>query len=103
MKDDLPMKFVGRSYVFLKFFLIPLTKSDTYDIVSLSHQREGTHVNQFIVALDNFFSATAWEMVKPKAYGPFHLTFTFVGLLLCIFRRVLRCRLGLRILDRILV
>ena len=42
-------------------------------------------MNQFIVALDNFFSATAWEMVKPKAYGPFHLTFTFVGLLLCIF------------------
>ena len=56
------MKFVGRSYVFLKFFLIPLTKSDTCDIVSLSHQREELHVNQFIVSLDNFFSATAWSL-----------------------------------------
>ena len=29
-------------------------------------------------------AATAWEMTKPAAYGPFHLTFTAVGVFLCI-------------------
>ena len=35
--------------------------------------------------LDSFFTATAWEMTPPVAYGPFHLTFTFVGFALCAF------------------
>lgn len=34
--------------------------------------------------LDNFFAATAWKMTPPAAYGPFHLTFAFVGLGLCL-------------------
>ncbi len=34
--------------------------------------------------LDKFMDMTAWEMAKPTAYGTFHLTFTFVGILLCI-------------------
>ena len=34
--------------------------------------------------LDSLISATAWEMTPPKAYGPFHLIFTFVGIALCI-------------------
>ncbi len=29
--------------------------------------------------LDRFVEFTAWEMTKPKAYGPFHLIFTFAG------------------------
>lgn len=29
--------------------------------------------------LDRFIEFTAWEMTKPKAYGPFHLIFTFAG------------------------
>ena len=29
--------------------------------------------------LDGVISATAWEMVTPKAYGPFHLSFTVIG------------------------
>lgn len=34
--------------------------------------------------LENFINWTAWEMEKPPAYGAFHLTFTFVGIALCI-------------------
>lgn len=30
--------------------------------------------------LDKLIEFTAWEMTKPKAYGPFHLIFTFVGI-----------------------
>jgi len=33
--------------------------------------------------LDFWISSTAWPMTPPKAYGPFHLIFTFVGLILC--------------------
>ena len=28
---------------------------------------------------------TAWEMEKPRAYGPFHITLTVIGVFLCIF------------------
>ena len=35
--------------------------------------------------LSEFIQATAWEMTPPEAYGPFHLTFTFVGIALCAF------------------
>lgn len=39
-------------------------------------------------ALEQFLaramSETAWEMTPPRAYGPFHLIFTFVGILACI-------------------
>lgn len=34
--------------------------------------------------LESIMAATAWEMTKPAAYGPFHLTFTVVGVFLCI-------------------
>lgn len=33
-------------------------------------------MESLIEALDAFFSATAWEMVKPKPYGAFHILFT---------------------------
>lgn len=35
--------------------------------------------------LDSFMHATAWPMERPTAYGAFHLTFTFVGLVLSVF------------------
>ena len=35
--------------------------------------------------LDRFIEWTAWEITAPRAYGPFHLTFTFVGIALCVF------------------
>lgn len=35
--------------------------------------------------LKQLITATAWEMEKPKAYGPFHLIFTFVGIAICVF------------------
>lgn len=35
--------------------------------------------------LSRLMAITAWEMEKPKAYGPFHLTFTIVGIALSIF------------------
>ena len=34
--------------------------------------------------LEKLIEATAWGMEKPPAYGGFHLTFTFVGLAVCI-------------------
>jgi uncharacterized membrane protein YwaF len=34
--------------------------------------------------LEELMTLTAWEMTKPKAYGPFHLLFTFFGVILCI-------------------
>lgn len=34
--------------------------------------------------LDRIMELTAWEMTKPKAYGPFHLIFTFVGVAVCL-------------------
>ena len=34
--------------------------------------------------LDSLMQATAWGMEKPPAYGTFHLTFTFVGILFCL-------------------
>lgn len=34
--------------------------------------------------LKHFIEATAWTMEKPKAYGAFHLIFTFAGLAVCI-------------------
>ncbi len=34
--------------------------------------------------IESMMAATAWEMEKPAAYGPFHLTFTLVGVILCI-------------------
>ena len=35
--------------------------------------------------LEKFIELTAWEITAPRAYGPFHLTFTFVGIALCVF------------------
>ncbi len=44
--------------------------------------------------LKAFIEATAWAMEKPVAYGPFHLTWSIIGLLLCVLlARKLR-RLG---------
>ena len=34
--------------------------------------------------MDKFMAATAWEMTPPPAYGAFHLSFTFIGVALCI-------------------
>ncbi len=34
--------------------------------------------------LRQLIELTAWEMEKPKAYGPFHLIWTIVGIALCI-------------------
>ncbi|MBQ9780894.1 MAG: YwaF family protein [Clostridia bacterium] len=34
--------------------------------------------------IERLIEATAWAMEKPKAYGPFHLIFTFVGLAVCV-------------------
>lgn len=39
-------------------------------------------MNPVATAIDAFMHATAWAMEKPAAYGPFHLIYTFVGLLL---------------------
>ena len=38
--------------------------------------------------LEPFIEATAWGMEKPKAYGPFHLIFTFVGLAVTVVANV---------------
>lgn len=35
--------------------------------------------------LEGFIRATAWAMERPSAYGTFHLSFTFVGLILSFF------------------
>ena len=37
------------------------------------------------IYLDRLMHATAWAMEKPAAYGPFHLLYTFVGLILSVF------------------
>ena len=36
-------------------------------------------------ALSDFFTWTAWGMERPAAYGPFHLTWTMISLILCVF------------------
>ena len=46
--------------------------------------------------LDRFIEFTAWEMTKPKAYGPFHLIFTFLGVALCLLLAWKLRRLGER-------
>ena len=46
--------------------------------------------------LERFIEATAWTMEKPKAYGPFHLIFTFVGLAVCILLAYLLRHTGKR-------
>ena len=42
-------------------------------------------MDSFADIIERFINFTAWEMTKPKAYGPFHLIFTFVGLAVLIF------------------
>lgn len=42
-------------------------------------------MQQFSEFLDRIFTATAWGMTPPKAYGAFHLLFTFVGIALSVF------------------
>lgn len=42
-------------------------------------------MNAFDEWLGKLISATAWEMVTPKAYGPFHLTFTVIGFALSVY------------------
>lgn len=39
-------------------------------------------MNEWLSAL---MKMTAWEMEKPKAYGPFHIIFTVIGLVISIF------------------
>lgn len=42
-------------------------------------------MNNFLSLLDEMMAFTAWPMEKPKAYGPFHLIFFFVGLAVSVF------------------
>ncbi len=44
--------------------------------------------------LQAFIELTAWEMEKPKAYGPFHLIWSVVGIALCILLAWRLRRLG---------
>lgn len=37
----------------------------------------------FISRLDQWITATNWQIQTPKAYGVFHLTFTIIGFLVC--------------------
>ncbi|MBQ8174403.1 MAG: YwaF family protein [Clostridia bacterium] len=53
-------------------------------------------MNQIHTFLDSLIKLTAWEMVKPKAYGVFHLTFTFVGFAVCLLLAYLLRNLGER-------
>ncbi len=46
--------------------------------------------------LEKLIEATAWGMEKPPAYGGFHLTFTFVGLVICILLAYLLRNVGER-------
>ena len=48
-------------------------------------------ISEFLTRL---MTLTAWEMEKPKAYGAFHLTFTFVGFCVCILLAYLLRNLG---------
>jgi uncharacterized membrane protein YwaF len=41
-------------------------------------------MSSFIESLDKLIESTAWEMTPPPAYGAFHLSFTFIGVALCI-------------------
>jgi hypothetical protein len=42
-------------------------------------------MSTFVESLDKFFESTAWKMTPPPAYGAFHLSFTFIGIAVCIF------------------
>ena len=57
----------------------------------------------FEKVLTDLMTATAWMMEKPKAYGAFHLTFTFVGFAVCLLLAYLFRRLGERGNRRLLV
>lgn len=46
--------------------------------------------------LEQLIEKTAWAMEKPAAYGPFHLTFTFVGFAVCVLLAWAFRRLGER-------
>lgn len=38
-----------------------------------------------LLILDRFFESTAWPMMKPPAYGPFHILYTLIGFAVCVF------------------
>lgn len=42
-------------------------------------------MDHIIELLDSWITATAWRIETPKAYGLFHLSFTIIGVLVCIF------------------
>ena len=44
--------------------------------------------------LNSLMTMTAWEMETPKAYGSFHLTFTFVSIAVCIILALLLRKVG---------
>lgn len=60
-------------------------------------------MNKLESLLTAFATLTAWEMEKPKAYGAFHLTFTFVGLFVCVLLSYLLRHLGEKGNRRLLV
>jgi len=41
-------------------------------------------MSTFFETLDKIFEATAWKMTTPSSYGLFHLSFTFIGIAVCI-------------------
>ena len=41
-------------------------------------------MTSLIDSLDTVIEATAWPMTKPPAYGAFHLSFTVIGIALCL-------------------
>lgn len=41
-------------------------------------------MTSFVDFLDKAIESTAWEMTPPPAYGAFHLSFTFIGIALCV-------------------
>ncbi len=53
--------------------------------------------------LETFINATAWTMQTPKAYGPFHLIFSAVGLAVSLLLAYLLRRTGEKANRRILV
>ena len=42
-------------------------------------------MSAFVEKLDKLLEATAWKMTPPPAYGGFHLSFTFIGIAICVF------------------
>lgn len=51
-------------------------------------------MDKIVDFISDLMAKTAWTMEKPAAYGPFHLTFAIVGILICIAFSYLLRNLG---------